>query len=107
MGEFDYSRSANPTRAALERAIAVLKAQGAEVVDIKELGGDDKGVKLFAGWRVNNNPTFGVTPAMVKATPFTATWRPMASACRGLTLRPKDQGKESLTTSTDVPSPNF
>jgi len=58
------------TDQALERAIAVLKAKGAEIVEIKELGGDDKGFKplavLLAELKDGLNAYLATTPAAVK-----------------------------------------
>ena len=58
------------TDQALEQAIALLKSQGAEVVEIKELGGDDKGVKslavLLAELKNGLNAYLESTPAAVK-----------------------------------------
>ena len=58
------------TGPALERSIALLKAQGAEVVEIKELGGTTKGAKplvvLLAELKDGLNSYLATTPATVR-----------------------------------------
>ena len=59
------------TNAALDQAIALLKAQGAEIVEIKELGGTTKGTKplvvLLAELKDGLNKYLATTPPSVTA----------------------------------------